>query len=50
MFKDAEVQSDMKHWPYTVINDGSRPKVEVEYKGEKKHFFPEEVMLKFSLS
>ncbi|XP_046856692.1 heat shock cognate 71 kDa protein-like [Xenia sp. Carnegie-2017] len=42
-FKDAEVQSDMKHWPYTVINDGSRPKVEVEYKGEKKRFFPEEI-------
>ena len=42
-FDDAEVQSDMKHWPFDVKNEGTRPKVEVEYKGEKKRFFPEEV-------
>jgi L1 cell adhesion molecule like protein len=42
-FDDAEVQSDMKHWPFEVRNEGTRPKVEVEYKGEKKRFFPEEV-------
>ncbi|CAB4007651.1 Heat shock cognate 71 kDa, partial [Paramuricea clavata] len=42
-FDDAEVQSDMKHWPFDVRNEGSRPKVEVEYKGEKKRFFPEEI-------
>uniref|UniRef100_A0A8C1NPJ2 Heat shock cognate 70 n=1 Tax=Cyprinus carpio TaxID=7962 RepID=A0A8C1NPJ2_CYPCA len=35
--------SDMKHWPFKVINDGSKPKVEVEYKGEIKTFYPEEV-------
>ena len=33
----------MKHWPFEVKNEGTRPKVEVEYKGEKKRFFPEEV-------
>lgn len=37
------VQSDMKHWPFTVINDSSRPKVQVEYKGETKAFYPEEI-------
>jgi heat shock protein 1/8 len=42
-FEDASVQSDMKHWPFTVINEGTKPKLEVEYKGEKKRFFPEEV-------
>ena len=42
-FDDAEVQSDMKHWPFNVRNEGTRPKVEVEYKGETKRFFPEEV-------
>ena len=42
-FDDAEVQSDMKHWPFDVKNEGTRPKVEVEYKGEKKRFFPEEI-------
>lgn len=42
-FDDSSVQSDMKHWPFKVINDGSKPKVQVEYKGENKTFFPEEV-------
>ncbi|KAJ8267109.1 hypothetical protein GJAV_G00138560 [Gymnothorax javanicus] len=42
-FDDPVVQSDMKHWPFKVINDGGRPKVEVEYKAEKKSFFPEEI-------
>lgn len=42
-FDDAVVQSDMKHWPFKVVNDGGKPKVEVEYKGEMKTFYPEEV-------
>lgn len=33
----------MKHWPFTVINDDSRPKIQVEYKGETKIFCPEEI-------
>uniref|UniRef100_A0A2K6DWM2 Heat shock cognate 71 kDa protein n=1 Tax=Macaca nemestrina TaxID=9545 RepID=A0A2K6DWM2_MACNE len=35
-FDDAVVQSDMKHWPFMVVNDAGRPKVQVEYKGETK--------------
>uniref|UniRef100_A0A8C8DI53 Heat shock protein family A (Hsp70) member 8b n=1 Tax=Oryzias sinensis TaxID=183150 RepID=A0A8C8DI53_9TELE len=42
-FDDSVVQSDMKHWPFTVINDNTRPKVKVEYKGETKTFYPEEI-------
>lgn len=42
-FYDSVVQSDMKLWPFTVINDDSRPKVQVEYKGETKVFCPEEI-------
>ncbi|KAK2101455.1 hypothetical protein P7K49_019121 [Saguinus oedipus] len=42
-FDDAVVQSDMKHWPFMVVNDAGRPKVQVEYKGETKSFHPEEV-------
>ncbi|XP_050452524.1 heat shock 70 kDa protein cognate 4-like [Cataglyphis hispanica] len=42
-FDDATVQSDMKHWPFTVINEGGKPKIRVSYKGEMKSFFPEEV-------
>jgi L1 cell adhesion molecule like protein len=42
-FDDSAVQADMKHWPFEVISDGGKPKLQVEYKGEKKSFFPEEV-------
>lgn len=42
-FDDATVQADMKHWPFEVINDNTKPKIQVEYKGEKKNFFPEEI-------
>lgn len=42
-FDDATVQRDMKHWPFTVINEGTKPKIQVEYKCENKTFTPEEV-------
>ncbi|PKI83765.1 Homospermidine synthase 1 [Malassezia vespertilionis] len=42
-FNDAEVQSDMKHWPFTVINRDGKPVMKVEYKGEEKFFTPEEI-------
>jgi L1 cell adhesion molecule like protein len=42
-FDDPSVQSDMKHWPFRVINDGGKPKIRVEYKNEEKTFYPEEI-------
>merc|ERR1711868_280108 len=43
-FSDAAVQSDIKHFSYTVsAGDGGRPQIEVEYKGEAKKFMPEEI-------
>ncbi|XP_074597379.1 heat shock cognate 71 kDa protein-like [Brevipalpus obovatus] len=42
-FEDATVQSDMKHWPFTVTNNGGKPKIQVDFKGETKQFFPEEI-------
>ncbi|XP_041069016.1 heat shock 70 kDa protein 1A-like [Carcharodon carcharias] len=42
-FDDPVVQSDMKHWPFQVVNDAGKPKVKVEYKGEDKTFYPEEI-------
>merc|ERR1719236_110518 len=42
-FDESAVQSDMKHWPFTVVEVDGRPKIEVEYLGETKQFFPEEV-------
>ena len=42
-FDESAVQSDMKHWPFTVVNESSKPKIQVEYKGDTKTFTPEEV-------
>merc|ERR1719353_826369 len=43
-FTDSATQSDMKHFPFGVIQkDGDRPAIRVEYKGEEKDFFPEEI-------
>ncbi|KAK3877627.1 hypothetical protein Pcinc_017662 [Petrolisthes cinctipes] len=42
-FDDHNVQSDMKHWPFEVINDSTKPKIQVEYKGDMKSFYPEEI-------
>lgn len=42
-FQDAEVQADMKHFPFTVLDKGAKPAIEVEFKGEKKTFTPEEI-------
>ncbi|RWS00297.1 heat shock cognate protein 70-like protein, partial [Dinothrombium tinctorium] len=42
-FDDQSVQNDMKHWPFKVVNDGGKPKIEVEFKGERKRFTPEEI-------
>lgn len=45
-FDDAVVQSDMRQWPFMVVNYASKPKVQVEYKGETKTFYPEAVLTK----
>ncbi|KAJ6223953.1 hypothetical protein RDWZM_002498 [Blomia tropicalis] len=42
-FDDLSVQSDMKHWSFNVMNESGKPKIAVEYKGEMKNFFPEEI-------
>ncbi|CAH8446839.1 unnamed protein product [Schistosoma bovis] len=42
-FDDPSVQSDMKHWPFEVVQVGGKLKIRVEYKGEKKLFSAEEI-------
>ncbi|KAH8078238.1 hsp71-like protein [Filobasidium floriforme] len=42
-FADEEVQADMKHWPYKIIDKAGKPVIQVEYKGEEKQFTPEEI-------
>ncbi|KAK9727561.1 Hsp70 chaperone [Basidiobolus ranarum] len=42
-FNDSEVQSDMKHWPFKVVDKDTKPLIQVDYKGETKTFTPEEI-------
>ncbi|XP_066969937.1 heat shock 70 kDa protein cognate 4-like [Macrobrachium rosenbergii] len=42
-FSDSSVQNDMRHWPFTVVSDEDRPKLQVEFRGETKTFNPEEI-------
>ncbi|KAH8892492.1 heat shock protein 70 [Thozetella sp. PMI_491] len=42
-FNDVEVQADMKHFPFKIIERGGKPVIEVSFKGEKKTFTPEEI-------
>jgi len=42
-FDDSTVQQDKKHWPFKVVNDASKPKIQVDYKCEEKTFSPEEI-------
>merc|ERR1712168_1181248 len=42
-FDESTVQSDMKHWPFDVVDVSGRPKLKVEYKNEEKTFTPEEI-------
>jgi L1 cell adhesion molecule like protein len=43
-FSDSVVQSDLKHWPFTVIDGaGGKPLIQVTFKGEVKQFAAEEI-------
>jgi len=43
-FTDPIVKADMKLWPFEVKEgSGGRPVIQVQFKGEKRQFFPEEV-------
>nr|AIK01869.1 HSP70 [Orius sauteri] len=42
-YEDPKIQDDMKHWPFKVVNESSKPKIQVEFKGENKRFALEEI-------
>jgi L1 cell adhesion molecule like protein len=43
-FDDQTVQRDIKLWPFNVVKDsGDKPRLEVDFKCEKKSFTPEEI-------
>jgi len=43
-YDDPTVQADIKLWPFKIVRESQdRPAIEVEYKAERKRFFPEEI-------
>lgn len=43
-FSDPAVQKELKYYPFQVSDDGkNRPQIVVDFKGEQKKFYPEEI-------
>jgi heat shock 70kDa protein 1/2/6/8 len=42
-FDDPIVHDDKKYWPFTIVNDKGKPKIQVQFKGQNKIFTPEEI-------
>nr|QKR72386.1 heat shock protein 70 b2 [Haemaphysalis flava] len=42
-FDDPKIQQDIHHWPFKIVNQGGKPNICVEFKGEKKVFNAEEI-------
>jgi heat shock protein 1/8 len=42
-FDDPAVQADIQHFPFKVISEDNKPKIQVTYRGELKTFQPEEI-------
>ena len=42
-FDDSVVQSEMKLFPFKIINNNNKPEIQVKYKNEDKQFKPEEI-------
>jgi L1 cell adhesion molecule like protein len=43
VFNDSATQSDIKHFPFNVIDNNNKPIIRATYKGEIKDFQPEEI-------
>lgn len=42
-FDEKIVQDDIKLWPFKVVEKNNKPLIEVQFKGETKQFYPEEI-------
>ncbi len=42
-FDDSALQADIKNFPFKVISDNNKPKIQANYKNELKTFQPEEI-------
>merc|ERR1712086_1012971 len=43
IYNDSCTQSDIKHFPFNVIDKNNKPVIQANYKGELKDFQPEEI-------
>ncbi|KAH9993033.1 heat shock protein 70 family [Russula vinacea] len=41
--EEPELQRDLKHWPFKVVEKSGKPSVQVKYRGEDRDFTPEEI-------
>lgn len=41
--EEPELQRDIKHWPFKVVDKSGKPAVNVKYRGEEREFTPEEI-------
>lgn len=43
-YSDPVVQSDMRHWSFQVVRkEGDKPAIQVQFQGQARQFFPEEI-------
>ena len=42
-FNEKEVQNDIKHFPFNVVNKNGQPRVKVDVHNEETTFTPEEI-------
>lgn len=42
-FNDKNVQNDIPHWPFKVVNEEEKPMIEVHFRGELQRFAPVEI-------
>ncbi|GAA5805461.1 heat shock 70 kDa protein 2 [Helicostylum pulchrum] len=42
-FDDADVKADMKNWPFTIVDKGTAPFIQVEFEGKTVSYSPQEI-------
>lgn len=42
-FDDKDVQRDLKHYPFKVVNKGDKPNIQVKVGDDTRTFSPEEI-------
>lgn len=42
-YDDPKLQENLSHYSFNIVDRNNKPKIQVNYKGEEKEFFPEEI-------